>query len=402
MEKERLLYLIERVYDHQLSPEEREELLHALDEQDSTDLVQIHAELMLEHPVITGTSYNDAHLQVLINQITEIDIPVSGVSQLKSSRLHYLRKWRWVAASILLVISLGAYLFFKTNSLTVQSTAASSGILPGRDGAILTLDDGSKLLLDSMQNGIVALQGGATAKVENGKLFYEANGYEVLYNTMSTPTGRQFRLTLPDGTEVWLNSASSIRYPTFFKGSERLVAITGEVYFEVAKNNKMPFRVNINRKALVEVLGTKFNVKGYENETSINTTLLEGSVRVLMDSTYALRPLPLQQSVVLKPGQMAQVRNEIAILDNANIEKVMAWKNGLFNFNDMDFDEAMRQLERWYDIEVVYEKGIPENIELYGKITKGVTLDGLLNVLRDIGVRCRLEGRKLLIQPSTD
>lgn len=402
MEKERLLYLIERVYDHQLSAAERKELIKALDKQDSNDLVQLHAELMLEHPVVSSNAYDDSHLQAMIGQITEIDRPSGEKLQFKSPRLYYLRKWRWIAASVLLVISIGTYLLFNKNSNTIQPVTASSGILPGKDGAILTLANGSKLLLDSMQNGVVALQGGATAKVENGKLFYETRGHEVLYNTMSTPKGRQFRLTLPDGTEVWLNSASSIHYPTVFNGTERQVAITGEVYFEVAKNKKMPFRVNVNQKALVEVLGTRFNVNGYENETSINTTLLEGTVRLFLSNNHSARRQAEGQSVLLKPGQMAQVRNNIEIVNNANIERVMAWKNGLFNFNNMDFDEAMRQLERWYDIEVVYEKGIPQNIELYGKITKGVTLDGLLNVLRDIGVRCRLEGRRLLIQQSTE
>ncbi|QEC44605.1 FecR family protein [Pseudobacter ginsenosidimutans] len=392
MEKERLLYLIGRVYDHQLSPEERNELVLALEDQNDTELVQLYTELMMEHPADINITYNDSHLQELINQITEVDHPSGDLIQLPSTRRYFLRHWHWAAASILLVLCIGAYLFFNTHSKTTQP-AGIAQIQPGRDGAILTLHDGTRVLLDTIQNGVVALQGGAMAKVENGKLLYEANGHEAVINTMSTPAGRQFRLTLPDGTEVWLNSASSISYPTVFTGTERRVVITGEAYFEVAKNMKMPFRVNVNQRALVEVLGTKFNVNGYDNEPRINTTLLEGSVQVVSG-----------RSVLLKPGQMAQVQTtqlsgtEIKIVGHANIEKIMAWKNGLFDFDNMDFDEAMRQLERWYNIEVVYENGIPKNIELYGKITKGVTLDGLLSVLKDIGVKCRLENRKLLIQ----
>ncbi len=341
-------------------------------------------------------------LSSLENKILHSERPVP--------RVHYLRKWGWAAASILLIVSLGAYLFFnkKSGSDPASSITSSSEILPGKDGAILTLADGSQVSLDSIQNGIVALQGGATARVVNGILQYEGSGNEVVYNTMSTPKGRQFHLTLPDGTAVWLNSASSIRYPTVFNGNERRVEVSGEAYFEVAKNKKIPFRLSVNNKAEVEVLGTQFNVNAYENEKTINTTLIEGSVKVSSKydaSVVSSHPPKYPENVTLKPGQQAQLllagqktQPGMNIINSADIEKVMAWKNGFFDFNSVDFDAAMRQLERWYDIEVVYEKSIPKNIDLYGRMTKDVKLNDLLIILSKIGVKCRLDSRKLIIE----
>jgi ferric-dicitrate binding protein FerR (iron transport regulator) len=347
----------------------------------------------------------------------------------KVRRLSSLRRWWWAAASIILLISVGTYLLIKTKS--PQQVAVSTKILPGKDGAILTLADGSKVLLDTVKNGIVAVQGGATAKIVNGTLIYEGRGGEAVYNVMSTPKARKFHVILPDGTNAWLNSASSIRYPTTFTGDDRKVIVTGEVYFEVAKNQKMPFRLNVNNQAEIEVLGTHFNVKAYENEPVINTTLLEGSIAI----TLAHKSEQTGQGMkgrnkkagrlILKPGQQAQILvdekkllvNEegpakeaakkatgqeaqpgVTVTSNTDIDKVMAWKNNVFDFNDIAFADAMHQLERWYDIQVVYEKGIPTDVELSGKITKDVTLNDLVIILEKIGVKCRLEGRKLLIQ----
>jgi transmembrane sensor len=312
-----------------------------------------------------------------------------------------------VAASILLIVSVGTY--FLTKTTPPQQVAASYKILPGKDGAILTLADGSQVLLDSIQNGVVALQAGTTAKIVNGTLIYEGVGKDVAYNVMSTPKARKFHVILPDGTNAWLNSASSIRYPTTFTGNERKVTITGEVYFEVAtlrlgSGQKMPFKVNVNNQAQIEVLGTHFNVKAYDDEPSLKVTLLEGMVKV--NSAIGKR-----QSAILKPGEQFSISKSSKSPDSyrdqtsqtsqpipVQTDGVMAWKNGVFDFNDITFQDAMAQLERWYDIEVVYEKGIPTNVELNGKMTKDITLNELVGILEKIGVKCRLEGRKLLIQ----
>lgn len=341
----------------------------------------------------------------------------------KVKRMSVMRYW-WVAASILLIATVGTYLLTKTTQ-PQPVAAAPYKILPGKDGAILTLADGSQVLLDSIQNGVVALQAGATAKIVNGTLIYEGVGSAVEYNVMSTPKARKFHLILPDGTNAWLNSASSIKYPTVFTGNERKVTITGEVYFEVAHNEKMPFRLNVNNQAQIEVLGTHFNVKAYDDEPVINTTLLEGSIAITLSSNQnghaAKGHVANAGKLILKPGQQAQIlldqkklvlnqdafaakkstaedQPEMKMLDNTDIDKVMAWKNGVFDFNDVSFQDAMAQLERWYDIEVVYENGIPTNVELNGKMTKDITLNDLVGILEKIGVKCRLEGRKLLIQ----
>jgi ferric-dicitrate binding protein FerR (iron transport regulator) len=359
-----------------------------------------------------------------------------NIQPAKVRRLSAVRRWWWAAASVILLLSVGTYLLVKTKS--PQLIAGSTEILPGKDGAILTLANGSQVLLDSIQNGVVAVQGGTVAKIVKGTLLYEGRGNEVVYNVMSTPKARKFHVILPDGTNAWLNSASSIRYPTTFTGNERRITVTGEVYFEVVSlpapsnspgggGKKMPFIVDVlpstgggGPGAEIEVLGTHFNVKAYENDSVINTTLLEGVVRVRR------KDLPIATgSVTLHSGQQAQIlvgqkkmlmngaqpkdttakkttgqetQPAVTVINNTDIDKVMAWKNGVFDFNDIAFADAMHQLERWYDIEVVYEKGIPADIELNGKMTKDVTLNEMVTILEKIGVKCKLEGRKLLIE----
>jgi ferric-dicitrate binding protein FerR (iron transport regulator) len=227
--------------------------------------------------------------------------------------------------------------------------------------------------------------------MSNGQLIYKAkNSSGVAYNTMTTPKGRQFSLVLPDGTKAWLNAASSLRYPTAFVGRERKVEVTGEVYFEVAKNKQMPFKVKVNENMEVEVLGTHFNINSYSNEASINTTLLEGSVQISNQS----------QKQILKPGQQARVNNDqkINIVSDVNLKKVMAWKNGVFDFDDASLQEVMHQLERWYDIEVVYERGVPD-IEFVGTLSRDLSLEDVLKGLKLSEVNFRIEGRKLVIMP---
>lgn len=371
-------------------------------------------------------TWQQQHIQPVI-----IPLPSGGARG--GRRLPLLRRW-WAAASIIGLLAIGSYFFFIKKKPAAPVTA-STEILPGKDGAILTLANGSQILLDSIQNGVVTLQGGTTARIVNDTLIYEGKGSVAVYNVMSTPKARKFHLILPDGTKAWLNSASSIRYPTAFTGNERQVSVTGEVYFEVAAVRlpakgghapglKMPFKVNVNDQADIEVLGTHFNVKAYDNEPVINTTLLEGSVRIVKRaSTFAKASADKENAIILKPGQQAQIlvgekkpvngalpkdpaakktagpetKPGVTVINNSNIEKVMAWKNGVFDFNNIAFDDAMYQLERWYDIEVVYEKGIPTDVELSGKITKDNKLNDVVVILEKIGVKCRLEGRKLVI-----
>lgn len=337
-----------------------------------------------------------------------------------AGRVVRLPRSTWAAAAaVLLLLAAGSYwwLIREKPSAPVVVAANPADIPPGSPGAILTLADGSQVLLDTIQQATIALQGGITATVVNGALVYEGKGTELLYNSMKTPRGRQYQLRLPDGTRVWLNAASSIRYPTVFTGSNRTVELSGEAYFEVTNNPRQPFLVQVNNAAAVEVLGTHFNINAYGEEPAIQTTLLEGSIAVSLAGT-AHTGAGRTAKAVLQPGQQARIRTgklsgttipgssqiltketgAITVLKNIDTDKVMAWKNGLFNFEGASLEEVMRQSERWYDIEVVYEKGIPD-MELTGKMTRDVTLGQLLEGLELFHVHYRLEGRRLIILP---
>lgn len=298
--------------------------------------------------------------------------------------------WTYAAAVVVLLLVAGAWLWLRP-VLTSAPQVAAAEVLPGFNRATLTLADGSRLTLDSAGDRILQ-QGNASVRQNGGTLTYREDNKTsaVSYNTLTIPRGGQFQLTLADGTEVWLNAASSIRYPTTFNGKERLVEITGEAYFEVAKNARQPFRVKIDKRAAVEVLGTHFNVNAYVDEAVIRTTLLQGSVRV-SNTTHNVVLQPGQQSV---DGQSSQ----ISVTRDADVEKVMAWKNGLFNFENARLDEVMRQIARWYDVEVVYEKGIP-NIYFAGELSRNIKLSGVLHALQDSKVHFRLEGKKLIVLP---
>jgi ferric-dicitrate binding protein FerR (iron transport regulator) len=296
------------------------------------------------------------------------------------------RLWLAAAAVILLLIATGIGYFTRISKpAPPMKVLAHTDIQPGVKGAVLTLADGQQVQLDSIHNGTIALQGGVAVKVKNGELSYAGGTNEVVYNTVSTPNGHQYRLTLPDGTRVWLNAGSSIHYSLLFSGHDRTVALTGEGFFEVAADATKPFIVTVNQKNLVEVLGTSFNIKAYQNEEKITATLLEGSIRVA-------------NNTLLKPGQQAIIQNSVRIVNDPDLEKVIAWKNNLFDFDDSDLTEVMHQIERWYDIEVVYAGQQPD-IQFTGKISRNMTLQHLLTTLEVSGVKCRLEERKLVVFP---
>lgn len=322
-----------------------------------------------------------------------LDAIVDSNDDLKKSlqvrRIPLYRRW-WAAASVILLISAAVYFFTRPTPAKQQPVVTlESEAMPGGNKAMLKLADGTTIVLDSAADGSLATQGNTNIiKLGNGQIAYSGNGQgsDLLYNTMSTPRGGQYQLTLPDGTKVWLNASSSITFPVAFTGNKRDVAITGEVYFEVAKNKAQPFIVDVNKQLQVEVLGTHFNINSYPEESVIKTTLVEGSVRVSN-----------QQTIVLTPGQQAIAQGaELAVNPKPNIAQVLAWKNGLFDFQDMRFAEAMRQVERWYDIQVVYEGPAPD-MEFTGGMDRGIQLSGIIRFLNDYGIKTRLEGRRLII-----
>jgi ferric-dicitrate binding protein FerR (iron transport regulator) len=308
-----------------------------------------------------------------------------------------MRRWGWAAAAALVLVATGAWFWLASRaSLKIAKEQGSSlqhnDLAPGKTGAILKLADGSAISLDSLNNGVVANEQGTRIVLENGRLAYDADSAErVGYNNIITPNGRQFRLVLPDGTKVWLNAASSLRYPTVFKGSERLVELSGEAYFEISRDAKMPFRVKINEATRIQVLGTSFNVNAYSDEPAIKATLVDGSVKVVTDGSGL-------SDVVLKPGQQVEIRDGKMQTRQANIDQVLAWKNNEFHFSDDDLGSVMRQIARWYDVKIVYE-GADRSLRFGGVISKGENVSVVLNKLEQIGiVKFRIENKTIYVK----
>ena len=314
------------------------------------------------------------------------------------AKVFQIRRYKWVAAAaILATISIAALYFIKpvtdptiSAKIQPQSKRFKNDVAPGKHGAILTLSDGETIMLDSANNGTLAVQGVDEVIKKDGQIIYKNghNSTEIVYNTMTTPNGRQYKLVLADGTSVWLNAASSITFPTAFSGKERSVTITGEVYFEVAHNAQKPFIVQ-KGETRIEVLGTHFNMNTYEDENSLNVTLLEGSVKVTQGNLLSL----------IKPGQQAQLKKDgLKLLNNTDIDAVMAWKNGTFQFEGEDMKILMRQLSRWYDVEVEYKKEI--NDLFYAEISRNTNLSDALRTLELTGkVKFEINGKKIIVMP---
>jgi transmembrane sensor len=280
-------------------------------------------------------------------------------------------------------------------AIALKKNAVKFDAEPGQNKAILTLADGSKLELNSAKIGVLAKAGHMSVKkTKDGQLIYliapsknaDANT-PIAFNTISTPIGGQYQVILPDGTKVWLNAASSLKYPTLFKGGQRTVELTGEAYFEVTKNAAMPFYVKVNDMQ-VKVLGTHFNIMAYNNEPAVKTTLLEGSVQLSSGGV----------SNKLKPGQQGMLKNGQITVSDVNAEHAVAWKNGYFEFNRSGIHEIMNQLARWYDIEIAYEGNIPDD-EFVGKIERSAKLSQVLNILKLSKIHFVLENKKLTVKP---
>jgi ferric-dicitrate binding protein FerR (iron transport regulator) len=323
-----------------------------------------------------------------------------GMEKDKESHGFAWRRYA-VAACMVLLLGYGAYHLFIQPSPKPEIAQKESAVrsekkevLPGGNRAILTLANGTAIVLDSAGNGELARQGSTRiVKLDNGQLAYHTKGNqdaEVMYNTMTTPRGGQYKLILPDGTAVWLNAASSIRYPTAFTGKQRQVDITGEAYFEVAPDKAMPFIVMVNKTQKIEVLGTHFNVNAYDDETSINTTLLEGSVKVVQGD----------RDRILAPGQQAQVdkKGGFSVIPNANTEAAVAWKNGVFLFDHSNVQSVMRQLARWFDMEVEY-RGQPTSDLFGGDIRRSLPLTKVFHFLEKSQVHFSIEGKKIIVMP---
>ena len=357
-----------------------------------------------------GADYNYPYWNALADKVLQADRPVINPPPYETRHRPPAiplqpQKWRrYAAVAAILVLVLASTWFFIFNHRQAKEMAHTetpsipykNDKAPGGNKAILTLADHSTINLDDAANGKLAQQGkAAIIKSNGGQLVYNITNEkttEVLYNSLTTPRGGQYQLVLPDGSKVWLNAASSIRYPTAFSGSTRQVDITGEAYFEISKDPNRSFIVRVGSpagaKGEIKVLGTHFNVNAYDDEPAMRTTLLEGAVKLTKDAV----------STILQPGQQAQLQQagDIKLVSNPDMEQTMAWKNGLFAFNGADIHTIMRQISRWYDVDVVFEGDIRGNFHV--EMSRNTNVSNVFRMLETTGaVHFKMEGKKIMV-----
>lgn len=328
-----------------------------------------------------------------VDEALDEDLPILGNPDVRRKRLleQVLRKYQdvgdsrrksyavvWsIAASIALFVAVGAAMYYSRPDLPEKKQPAVVDIAPGGDKAILQLSDNSTIVLDSIDQHTTLQQGSSVVTSTAGRLVYAGQGEsaELIFNKIITPRGGQYHLILADGSKVWLNAASSLRFPVAFNGRERVVELTGEAYFEVAKDASKPFKVSLPTMQ-VEVLGTDFNVMAYDEEGSIKTTLIEGSVNIHVGPEG-------HQTVRLDPGQQAQLdgTGKVRVIAGREVvDQAVAWRFGTFRFEDTDMRTVMRQVSRWYDVDVEYEEGI-EDLQFVGVVSRKDSISSVLRVM---------------------
>jgi ferric-dicitrate binding protein FerR (iron transport regulator) len=315
----------------------------------------------------------------------------------KTYKLYY----RLTAAAIVLIAfsaGLFSYTQKRNSNLFSLFRHSQNDVAPGGNKAILTLANGNRIILTNAKNGLLAQQGGTQInKTASGQIIYNAaqavRAADTAYNTITTPRGGQYMVVLPDSSKVYLDANSSLRFPAAFSGKLRTVMLTGEAYFEVAHNKNMPFHV-LTKGQAVEVLGTHFNINAYDDENTIKTTLLEGSVRVSIGGTLALL-IPGEQSQIAGPVTPGK---SINVIQNANTEEAVAWKNGFFQFENADIQTIMRQFARWYNVDVVFDGKVNERL-FSGEIHRNLTLLQALELLNYANVHFNIDGKKIIVSP---
>lgn len=372
--------LLEKYLDDRITMEERRRLATGLEDPTCAQLLDetIYEELVAR--AYEGTP--DEGIRQLIQQ--RLDQEMAPVYTVRP------RRYQWAAAAAILVLVAGAYLWLQRPAKHPAAQTFITDAIPGTNKATLTLSDGSKVTLDSTGNQVIR-QGATAILQQGGQLKYDAQRTTtaVQYNILSTPRGGQFQITLPDGTKVWLNAASTLRYPTAFAGPERLVEVNGEAYFEVAGNANQPFRVKM-KDAEVQVLGTSFNVNAYAEEPIIQTTLLEGSIKLSANNNQ----------VLLKPGQQAILgTNKEFHINEVNPGDAIAWKNGYFLFKNEGIESVMRTIARWYDVDVSYQGDVTKQ-RLGGTVSRYENLEDLLKTIElTKSLKFKIEGRRVTIMP---
>lgn len=379
MDKEKYIALYEKFLAGQCTAHD-EELLHKY--QDNFEFK--------EHTWEEGMGNRDEIKEDIYNRLN------GNMHSRKRSGMSAILKWS-AAASITVAVLFGFYKMRQPEgeNIVKQKAPAVHQIKPGGNKATLTLADGSVITLDNSTRGLVTNHDGVDVQqIENGQLVYRITGNNndsaPVINTISTPLGGQYQVVLQDGTKVWLNAASSLRFPTVFSGNNRIVEITGEAYFEVAKNPAKPFKVNFNGNTIT-VLGTHFNVMAYGDETKSKVTLVEGAVK-LANTTG---------NTQLTPGMQAIIRNNNSTIytRTANIEEAIAWKKGYFLFENENIESIMRKISRWYDVDIAYD-GNMRGKEFTGGISRFKNVNEVLDMLElTESIRFKVEGRRIKVMP---
>ena len=399
-----------RYFENKTSEDENNELMALLtktenEEEVSTVMDRSWEEYQLGKPVFTSDKSN-----IILSTI------LKAQTRRKSGSTIKLRKWMYAAAAAVLLFVTISIVLFRNNkpineinkvveiakTTIIQKPLYKNDVKPGGNKAILTLADGTKIVLDDASKGSLIRQGKTTIiKLDSGRLAYNIQPVSniplktMLYNTLTTPRGGQYCVTLPDGTIVWLNAATSLRFPTAFTGHERRVEIKGEAYFEVSKNATMPFIVEAGNEE-IKVLGTHFNVMAYIDDKVIKTTLLEGQVEVsLLNSPNTETE---SKSIILEPGQQSQLdKNNGLNVVTADLREAVAWKNGYFVFSNENIESIMLKISRWYDVKVRLEVD-PLNRNFTGSISRAQNVSEVLNMLELTDeVHFKIEGKSITV-----
>ena len=348
---------------------------------------------------LTPVQFNEARVKEQVFE--KITSTIEGKKNKQNPKKIKLYHSMFFKAAIFIVTLLaGIYVYLKQTENAALPTGSfkttKSKIIPGGNNAILLLADGSQIVLNKASDGRIANQSGVQViKTKSGELLYRfagnTNAKTATINTVSTPRGGQYHLILVDGTEVWLNASSSIKFPMAFAGNERKVEVSGEVYFEVAKNKVKPFIVHTDQSD-IKVLGTHFNINTYDDEEFQRTTLLEGSIEIKKGNLKA----------IIKPGQQANINGKselIKINEVEDPEAIIAWKNGYFQFEKSDLQSVMRQVSRWYNTDVSYNGAIPTK-QYTGKIPRSINASKLIEMLSYSGIHCQIEHNQITVNPK--
>jgi transmembrane sensor len=401
-EKDHLKDLIELLLSNRIASGQMRELAQAMDDPAFMEgLDAVLRDSYYQHGDTTGDSMEDAlkYMEVLRQRM-------QTVPPKRPARLFYMTSWvpaaRWTVAALLLLAVSGAAYWYSIRKNTPPGETAlvphfGGEVQPGGNKAILTLGDHSTITLDDAQNGQLASQGGSSVIKKGGALLYNAVGKDtgrpgnpapaIIYNTITTPAGGQYRLVLADGTAVWLDSKSSIRFPTAFHGGSRDVEVTGQVYLEVAPYPGKPFNVRV-KDQVAEVLGTRFNINAFDNEQGIKTTLADGALRVRQGD----------HTLLLHPAEQARedARGSLELVRKPDMAETFAWKDGLFHFSGTDIASIMRQVARWYDVDIRYDEAVQGSF--VADIPRNVPLSQVLQLLELTGhVHFRIDGKKIIV-----